>query len=245
MGAKGNPIVAQEFNLFEAEDRLAQECRALLDGGNLPGEMAAKLLAGYEHLLRETKQLIRLSDRREKDMNRLNKKLEHLTHSLAYQAEHDFLTGCLNKGAMTARIEAALAARDCGLIVLDIDHFKRVNDRHGHPAGDAVLRGLAEVMQEALSGDDLVGRMGGEEFALLLERPTLIQAKAHAEQLRRLIEATPLDAGTQALPITVSLGVTACRRGEAFAAVYARADAALYEAKSGGRNRVEARERES
>ncbi|MDD5249356.1 MAG: GGDEF domain-containing protein [Rhodocyclaceae bacterium] len=238
--------MTQEFNLFEAEDRLAQECRALLDGGSLPDETAAtlaKLLAGYEHLLRETKQLIRLSDRREKDMNRLNKRLEQLTHSLAYQAEHDFLTGCLNKGAMTARIEAALAARDCGLIVLDIDHFKQVNDRHGHPAGDAVLRGLAELMQEALADHDLVGRMGGEEFAVLLEQPTLIQAKARAEHLRRHIEATPLDAGAQTLPITISLGVTACQRGEAFAAAYARADAALYAAKDGGRNRVASLER--
>lgn len=237
--------MAQEFNLFDAEDRLAQECRALLETGCLPQESASaftRLLGGYERLLRESKQLIRLSDRREQDLNRLNKKLEQLTHSLAYQAEHDFLTGCLNKGAMTARLAATLATQDCGLIVLDIDHFKRVNDCHGHPAGDAVLRALAEIMHEALGDEDCAGRMGGEEFAILLRQPTLIQARSFAERLRRQVEAAEMDSGTQLLRISISLGVTACLRGEAFDSAYARADAALYAAKSGGRNRVEARE---
>ena len=237
--------MAQDFNLFDAEDQLAEECRALLDAGGLSDACAAalaKMLAGYERLLRETKQLIRLSDRREHDLNRLNKKLEQLTHSLAYQAEHDFLTGCLNKGAMTARLSEALATRDCGLIILDIDHFKHVNDQHGHPAGDAVLRGLAEIMQEMLGSDDHLGRIGGEEFAILLQQPTLIQAKAFAERLRRAVEASAIDAGAQPLRITVSLGVTPCRQGEPFAAAYGRADEALYAAKTSGRNRVESRE---
>jgi hypothetical protein len=108
----------QESNLFAAEDRLAQECRLLLETGSTAGESTAalkRLLGGYERLLRESKQLIRLSDHREQDLNRLNRKLEQLTQSLAYTAEHDFLTGCLNKGAMTAQLGTALATRNCGL----------------------------------------------------------------------------------------------------------------------------------
>ena len=231
-----------EFNLFEAEDRLAQECRALLEAGRLPGESSAalsNLLVGYERLLRESKQLIRLSDRREQDMNRLNKKLEQLTHSLAYKAEHDFLTGCLNKGAMAQRIAETMALRDCGLVVLDIDHFKRVNDRHGHPAGDAVLHGLAGTMLETLDKDDCVGRMGGEEFAILLRHSAADEVRAFAERLRSAVEATDMAAGTKTLRITISLGTTRCTRGEAFDDAYRRADEALYAAKSGGRNRVE------
>ena len=116
--------------------------------------MVRRLHDGFVRLLRETKQLIRLLDRREQDLQRLNKRQTQLTNSLAYRADHDFLTGCLNKGAMTAQCNLALASRDCGLVVIDIDNFKKVNDTYGHPAGDAVLRGLAEIMLETIGSED-------------------------------------------------------------------------------------------
>lgn len=235
--------MSEVFNLFESEDRLVQESRAWIEAGVLDAsaqESMTRLLAGYERLLRETKQLIRLSDRREKELNRLNQELEQLTQSLAFLAEHDSLTGCLNKGAIEKRAAVALSEAETGLLLLDIDHFKRINDSYGHPAGDSVLKHLAERLREACADDDCIGRIGGEEFAILLHRrPSLMRLRAHAERLRRQVETTPILIGAQRVFITVSIGITVGDGGESFSSVYARADRALYAAKEQGRNRVD------
>lgn len=230
-----------EFNLFGEEEALVAASRAAQNEGDEATRLATLplLLQGYEKLLRETRQLIKISDRREKEMNRLNRRLEQATSTLAYQAEHDPLTGLLNKGAIRLRLDEALAAGSCALILLDIDHFKAVNDTYGHLAGDLLLRGLGERVQEQLAPDDLLGRFGGEEFLLVLRQPSLIQARAAAERVRRAVADSPFECGDHLLSVTISLGVTLGQMGEDYTPAFQRLDQALYAAKGGGRNRIE------
>jgi diguanylate cyclase (GGDEF)-like protein len=153
----------------------------------------------------------------------------------------DQLTGMLNRAALAIRAEeiaqqSALTGAPVGMVILDIDRFKQVNDRHGHSAGDAVLRDVAYLMRKELRAFDLTYRLGGEEFLLLLPGADIHRAGALAEQLRRAI-AREKPGGVH---VTISCGVGASRAGSTFAyqEVFAAVDAALYEAKRLGRNRV-------
>ena len=133
--------------------------------------------------------------------------------------------------------------RDVGesaaVLMLDIDHFKLVNDRHGHARGDAVLRHLAEVMRGCQRKIDTPGRMGGEEFALLLPGADLEAAAAYAERLRQCVAESPCRSDGTALAVTVSIGIACIYRQDINAdAALNRADRALYRAKEAGRNRV-------
>jgi diguanylate cyclase len=235
--------VSEEFNLFEHEEQIAETARRALDEGNLAADAKAALvplLDGYLHLLRESKQLIRIADHRERDLSRLNRKLEALTRSLAYQAEHDRLTGALNKGAISECIARHLASAPCSLLMIDIDHFKRVNDTYGHLAGDRILSGLADRLQDLLGDSEFFGRFGGEEFVVVSRETSQLKARVLAERLRRGVEEQPFEAGTPLpLSITLSIGLTLCDTGETLDVALGRADQALYVAKRGGRNRVE------
>jgi diguanylate cyclase len=228
-------------SLFSLEESLAAKSQAYLSTGDFTPETReafVRLLDGYGRLLRETKQLIRLSDRKEKELNRLNHKLRQLTHSLSYKAEHDAMTGCLNKGAMTERIDRLTADGDVCLALLDIDRFKQINDLHGHPAGDAVLRGVADILHEQTGSEEWVGRMGGEEFAVLMPQRSLLQGRASVECMRLAIEAAEFECASKRLRVTVSAGVAVSQPGESFDTLYQRVDAALYDAKKAGRNCV-------
>ena len=153
-------------------------------------------------------------------------------------ATRDSLTGLVNRRAFFERTDSAraLAARmqtPVTLMMLDIDHFKRINDRHGHAAGDRALIVFAESALSVLREHDILARMGGEEFALLLPGTGLAGAVQAAERLRGAVGAAP------GLPMTVSIGVVELDADEDINAALARADHALYEAKRAGRNRVE------
>ncbi|MEM7490425.1 MAG: diguanylate cyclase, partial [Pseudomonadota bacterium] len=127
-----------------------------------------------------------------------------------------------------------------GVILMDVDHFKRVNDTHGHPAGDRVLSKVAQVLKDSLRGEDLVARIGGEEFLAILPDAGLEQVRAVAERLRMAIQSlrVPLEDG-QELSVTLSLGVAMLEdRPDAGARALASVDRALYAAKDGGRNRM-------
>lgn len=126
------------------------------------------------------------------------------------------------------------------VIMMDIDHFKRVNDTYGHPIGDQVLRGLAERSRALIRQVDIISRYGGEEFAILLPETDLFQASAIAERLRRSIEETPFNTEQGPISITVSLGVSRAGRDlDNLVTLIEQVDAALYQAKQNGRNRVE------
>lgn len=158
------------------------------------------------------------------------------------EAVIDSLTGLLNRHALGNHTRelahrSAFATEPVGVIVADIDHFKMINDSHGHVVGDAVLRDVAIAMRTELRAFDLVYRIGGEEFLVLLPGATLEESEDLARKLHRALGANPR--GGQ--KITVSFGVAASSYGETFDYdhVFAAADAALYRAKNGGRNQVQ------
>lgn len=160
-------------------------------------------------------------------------------------ASHDPLTGTLNARAFGAEAERqlSLAGRtdaDSGLLFIDLDHFKCINDTHGHSAGDVVLRSVAQCLQTQLRGCDLLGRVGGEEFAVFLPDTNLHGAMHVAEGLRKAVLALRLDIGVNAkLAVTASLGVAAQHGGTYSLAEFLRqADQAMYVAKSRGRNQA-------
>ena len=161
-------------------------------------------------------------------------------------ATTDFLTGLPNRREFMNRLaeEQERLQRDIGactaVLLLDLDHFKRINDEYGHAAGDAVLRQLSELMREDQRKIDMRGRIGGEEFAILLPGATLGKAAVFADRLRQRIADTPmrLDDGAQ-LTVTVSIGIAVMGGAQPGGdAALVRADQALYTAKRGGRNRV-------
>jgi diguanylate cyclase (GGDEF)-like protein len=166
---------------------------------------------------------------------------------LAALAETDALTGLRNRRGFLAAAEATLtgAARNgerASVVMLDLDRFKAINDSYGHAAGDAVLRATAEVLQSMLRGGDLAGRLGGEEFALLLPGASAEVAAGAAERLRRALAARVPHPDARAR-VTASFGVAtvelrATAPEAALDAALRDADAALYAAKRGGRDRI-------
>ena len=163
--------------------------------------------------------------------------------ALAEAAQRDALTGLPNRGALPLLEPGLLrvTADDAptAVLMLDVDHFKRVNDEHGHAAGDAALRQVAQRLQALLRRGDALLRWGGEEFCLFLPGTDAAAGRAVAEKLRAGLEAAPVALpGGAPLPLTASLGVAELQPGEGLAAALGRADAALYQAKRGGRNRV-------
>jgi diguanylate cyclase (GGDEF)-like protein len=160
-------------------------------------------------------------------------------------ATRDELTGLPNRrhvlDLLTREIlRCQRTAQDFAVVMVDIDHFKQVNDTHGHAVGDAVLRAFAAIAQGALRAHDSVGRLGGEEFLLLLPGPIDAEgAQAVAERLRERAQGHDWAAAASGVAITVSSGATLHRRGDSAQSLLERADRLLYEAKHGGRNRVQ------
>ena len=126
-----------------------------------------------------------------------------------------------------------------GFIMVDLDHFKRINDEYGHLVGDEVLRAVSEKLRNATRNYDVIGRYGGEEFLIALPNSDLEDVKLAAERMRGEIERTPIIVGARSIGVTVSLGASCSASDDAdeFATI-ARADKALYQAKNEGRNRV-------
>ncbi len=153
-------------------------------------------------------------------------------------AGHDALTGALNRRAAAQQLpEVRLRHSDVSLIYLDLDHFKRVNDEHGHGVGDTCLRQLVWRLQRALGEEDLLFRQGGEEFVIALPGQDLAAASARAELLRRTVAARPFGDAAE-LMMSISLGVVRWGSDESLEAALERADRNLYQAKRDGRNRV-------
>ncbi len=166
--------------------------------------------------------------------------------ALASLACTDALTGLPNRREILRRLETELercrrSQRPMSLLMFDVDHFKLVNDRHGHAAGDLVLQVVAEVGTCALRRIDSLGRIGGDEFLVLLPEAGAAEARSAAERLRAAIAARRVDFGEESLAITASIGVMTClpeRAEQRSERLVAAADKALYRAKEGGRDRV-------
>jgi len=163
-----------------------------------------------------------------------------LQRRLLEQAITDPLTGAFNRRHMSTRLREALEngkprSTLSALLLIDVDHFKRINDEHGHDAGDAVLKGIVSVVRSRARKTDLLFRMGGEEFVLLLPDTTEKEAMTLADDIREAIAASPLLEGHT---VTVSIGVGPADPGDSVESWIKGTDAAMYEAKESGRNRV-------
>lgn len=170
--------------------------------------------------------------------------IEKLRSDLARLAMFDSLTAILNRRAFMLEYEREVSRcvrekTSLALAIFDIDFFKNVNDTWGHLVGDQVLRRVADTLRASLRGHDVLGRYGGEEFALLMPGADAAAAKAGAERARLAVGERPIAVGSISIPVTVSAGVAAYGvNGIDWETLLRNADAALYEAKRGGRNRV-------
>lgn len=175
---------------------------------------------------------------------RANARAAEATAELRRMATTDPLTGLWNRRHLLERLEAETGrsrrnGRPLCLAILDVDHFKRVNDLHGHPAGDEVLRVLAVLLKDAVRLSDVVGRMGGEEFAILMPETDRAQARLVCERLRQAVAERPIRLPSgEDLSVTLSTGIALMAGREASDRLISRADSALYDAKAGGRNCV-------
>jgi diguanylate cyclase (GGDEF)-like protein/PAS domain S-box-containing protein len=164
--------------------------------------------------------------------------------ALRRQVTVDALTGVSNRKFLQGRLDALIAEYKnnpgtAGLLFMDIDHFKLVNDTFGHNAGDVVLRVVAKTLRLALRTTDTVGRWGGEEFiAILYEMHDREALKAAAEKVRRLVECSRLDVKEKRLAVTISIGGTLLSPGDTPESLILRADELMYRSKQAGRNRV-------
>lgn len=181
-----------------------------------------------------------------REITRAHQDLSGKQAELEFLATHDALTGLHNRREFMrlAELEMVRAARfpaDTCLIVVDLDFFKKINDQHGHPAGDAVLVQLASILKSGVREVDLVARLGGEEFIVLLPSTSIQGAMALAEKLRATVRAAVVHVQGTQIPVTASFGVSGLSRSQpgSVTALYAAADHALYAAKRGGRDRVE------
>lgn len=177
----------------------------------------------------------------EQQMESTQRQLAEENAQLTKASLTDELTGLPNRRAAGLRLRQALAqdvaVEPFSVAIADIDFFKSINDRHGHPAGDEVLVRVAEALRASAPAAAKVARLGGEEFVILLPGHRLEAGSAACEAMRAAVAALGVDH-----PLTVSIGLTPCVPGDNVSSVYARADRALYDAKHAGRNRVAARE---
>jgi two-component system, cell cycle response regulator len=162
---------------------------------------------------------------------------------LRYQATHDSLTGVWNRAEIleTLRRELDRAARSntaTGLLMVDVDHFKRINDTYGHLTGDAVLKEVTQRITKAVRGYDSVGRYGGEEFVVVLPGYSRDQIDHGAERVRAAVDNGPIIVGEEKVPVTISIGAAVTLGSISDKEVLAAADTALYRAKEIGRNRT-------
>jgi diguanylate cyclase (GGDEF)-like protein len=184
-------------------------------------------------------------DKRPDDLTLLAQSFESMRARLGEQIGTDPLTGCLNRRAFETRLRTELRqakrrGNTLAVLAIDLDHFKTINDTHGHPFGDLVLSGLANIMKETARDTDAVARLGGDEFIIVLPDTGWEGALIFAERIRRRVDETTFSTPRASMRITISVGVALARGTDpvSAAALMQEADQSLYKAKSGGRNRV-------
>jgi diguanylate cyclase (GGDEF)-like protein len=226
-------------------------CDALLDEIGVLTKEAASLFeinlgsaASYESILKKANEtLVEITLQSQQQASQLQQQNQKLTA----QAITDALTGLANRARFDQVIvelftQAAQGKKALSLLLIDLDKFKNVNDKHGHPAGDAVLRAVGRLLRTAARPQDLAARYGGEEMALLMPQTPRATAAAVAETVRRAIAANPVNCGNGVqLPVTASIGVACFEPGGLLrhrAQLIKAADLALYHAKHSGRNCV-------
>ena len=222
-----------------------QSATGVLSAGRGPG-MLEQVVQG---IVSATRQMEARSRELELRLDAASSEVAHLKNeveAMRLEATTDALTGLANRKRFDARLreeseEAKENEEPLCLLMLDLDHFKRFNDNHGHLIGDHVLRLLSTVMQQSIKGRDIAARFGGEEFAIILPATPLPHAKGLGNSIReRISKKTIVNrvTGLELGQITLSIGAAQYRSGEPLTELIERADAALYRAKNSGRNRV-------
>ena len=255
-GHADNQSVERDLNsqLREQVDGLHSSVQGAADLDSLKHVLEGRL----EGLLGTMDEHQHQRDKREQEMatrlKGLSERVAHMEQEAQGYREHleeqrqkalvDPLTGLPNRAAWSERLELEVADwQEKGghllMAILDLDHFKRINDSYGHLAGDKVLKIVANELRKRLRVRDFMARFGGEEFVLLIPQTPLAGGLQLAESLRAAVEACPFHFKGERVTITLSVGVTAFRSGERSDTVLKRADEALYRAKHQGRNRVE------
>ncbi|MCE5978991.1 GGDEF domain-containing protein [Pseudomonas sp. JR33AA] len=255
-GHADNSTAARELDsqLREHVDGLQSSVQGAADVDSLKHILESRL----EGLLVTMDEHKHERDRREQELagrlQGLSERVASMEHEALGYREHleeqrqkallDPLTGLPNRAAWSEQVEREMLdwqenGGHLAMAILDLDHFKRINDNYGHLAGDKVLKIVADQLRKRLRGRDFIARFGGEEFVLLLPQTTPAVAAQMAEVLRATVEACPFHFKGERVVITTSIGLGAFRSGERGDQVLKRADAALYRAKEQGRNRVE------
>jgi len=256
-----------DYTLFDVEEGVLRDADEMVRKLDEVAQGVHSLAEAYRRSYREQRRLVRLSDRMQEELHVANHGLtrqaeelrelnavlrteieerERLAMELQRLATIDELTGLFGRRHFMHLAERELARRHrtrgpVTAVMVDLDHFKRINDTHGHAVGDAVLRSIGEVLRAELRALDLAGRLGGEEFAVLLPETPLTTGKDIAERLRQITEAsTVLLPDGRPLAFTASFGIAEHRPAESLDSLLHRADTALYKAKRAGRNRVAA-----
>ncbi len=260
---RGRKRAGNVFSLFDNEEAVLDRTEVMLTQLAAVADGVKVLAEAYRRGYREQRRLVRLSDRMQADLQNANKRLAEqqrdlqslnaalsgeietsarLEAELRRLADTDPLTGALARRRFLEVCARDWRRRDdqaACLLMLDLDRFKLVNDSHGHAAGDAALIAFVTACRSALRSLDTIGRLGGEEFAVLLVGTGIEDGAAVAERIRAAVAAMPVAAEAGPIGITVSIGLAAAGPGETLQDAMRRADAALYAAKHGGRNRVE------
>jgi len=226
--ATGQPLVSQDEHIEGPNGRLRHFLTTKVPLRNGDGEIIGIIGVGRDITA----------------MKETEGELKRARENLHYRATHDSLTALLNREAILDMLDRELARGQrertaISILLADLDHYKNVNDLHGHPVGDQVLREVAHRFVRAVRAYDLVGRYGGEEFLLILGGCSATEAMARADQLRQSIEASPVATSCGAIPITISIGVLPAQEWAypPVEDVLREVDVALYAAKAEGRNR--------
>ena len=227
-------LLADLYERYREQNRLLDRLVRISDRYQLAErERGVAYAADYRREVRRIEKLVRISDSYQA-MHR------ELTDRLRTLSTHDDLTGLLNRRSLREKLlEAIAGASPFGLAFVDVDHFKAINDKWGHLAGDTVLSRLAETIVAHLGRGDFCGRWGGEEFLMLFPGRSAAAMTQIAERLREDVANLRHAGGDGAtFSVTISLGLTVSGAGQSLEALLNRADAALYQAKESGRNRV-------
>lgn len=218
----------------------------LLTAKNRKDEMLEALAAGVDDFLAKPFDPLELKARLlvGKRIVDLQQKLVSTRDALYFAAKHDFLTGVWNRSEIVAFMERELArarrnATPIGILLFDVDHFKKVNDEFGHETGDRVLREITARLSRSLREYDGLGRYGGEEFLVVLPGCDLATTGRRGDQIRKLISNEPIMSSLGAIDVTISIGAAVADESSSLEHLLGCADAALYRAKRKGRNQVE------
>ena len=228
---------------------------ALLTSKGAKEDLVAGLEAGADDYLtkpchpEELKARLRTGER----ILRLEDTLVHAREEMRYKATHDALTSLWNRGAILAHLSQEIhrAQREhakVSLLLCDVDHFKHINDVHGHPVGDRVLQEIASQLAAAIRPGDAVGRYGGEEFLVILSDCGIESLRRRGEQLRQAVASRSYGGNLRGLSVSISIGamtIDGATSGQTPEIFLSRTDAALYQAKLEGRNRLVIAEQES